>query len=184
MKVHTANEPLAIEPQLNDVLDPALVDVTDRTIEAAKTPIKDVGNYVKALIKPQENITTDKMQLANDENKKLLALSDMLLDLRADLVALDENAKELPETTLQKLADLKKNGIDLWKGDKKITPKVVEDLKNLAGAKADSLKTQSSTIFTFKVQKVFADIQAILSAIQTMLNGVEKLGNKACQIKH
>ncbi len=94
---------------------------------------------------------------------------DLLLDLSAALTA-SKNDQKMSEEVERLLKELEKRGIDLLKGgDTSLNKEKISELKSLAGAQVDKLRSNLQIVFTTKIQTLIQQLSAIMEAIKDML---------------
>ncbi len=128
----------------------------------------------------QEKLTNDKLNGYIKEAEKNQKDIDLLLDFSAELTAQKEDVKELSEKMKDLLAKLKERDIDLWKGeDQKVNKEKISELKSLASAQVDKLRSNLQILFTTKIQVQIQNISAIMETLKDIIRNNTKLINTA-----
>lgn len=127
----------------------------------------------------QEKITNGKLNGHIKDAEKLQKEIDLLLDLSAELTAHPEGA--VPSDKMKALLiDLKQRGIDLWKGeDRTFSKERISELKSLANAQVDRLRSNLQIIFTTKIQVLIQTIGSIMETLKDIIRNNTKLINAA-----
>lgn len=183
-------------PHPNDTLDPSRVSRLD-TVDGAKEAISALESDIEQLEEFQkepslqfpnlaweavvaglmkEQQTNDKLKEHIDEAQKHQKDIDLLLDLSAELSALKDDQKEMPEKLKDLLGQLKERGIDLWKHENgEISKERISDLKSLSSAQVDKLRSNLQILFTTKIQVLVQSIAAILECVKDAIRNYSRL---------
>jgi hypothetical protein len=121
----------------------------------------------------QEKIINNKINGYVDEIEKHQKDIDTLLDLNAELTKMKEG--NLSEKAKDLLNQLKERGIDLWKGEDKLTKEKISELKTLSSQQVDKLRSKIQIIFSTKVQSSMQNINSIMEVLKNIISNNRKL---------
>jgi len=117
------------------------------------------------------------------EAKELQKKIDLLLDFSAELTGQKDDTNELSEKAKTIMADLKKLGVELWKGeDQAINKEKLSELKALSGSHVDKLRSELQVKINTEIQPKMQDIASIMSMLQEIIRSHRKLIDKALQL--
>lgn len=97
------------------------------------------------------------------------------MDKLLDLSSLQEKDEQLKDKLKTILADLRKEGLDLWPEANEIDTSKLSELKQIASSRTDKLRSDLQILFTTDIQNEIQTIQSIVESLREIIRSNSRL---------